>query len=160
MDRILAARGPLGNSLRFGDRAADARLWGNMDRRPPIVLLLGLLLAACASPRSAAPPIAVTVVVDYGESGREPTRGQTLLPPGASPIEALIEVADVEQRFVTRTAADVWSVEGLATDPKAGLYWEWTLNGRRVPEDAHRYVLANGDLVTWRYAASRRTSER
>jgi hypothetical protein len=83
-----------------------------------------------------------------------------MLPPRSSPIEALLAVAHVEQRFVTRTAADVWSVEGVETDPSAGLYWEWTLNGRRVPEDAHRYVLSNGDLVTWRYAASPPTDER
>jgi len=125
--------------------------------QPPtwIGILLSLALAACTGPRSAAPPVAVTVVVDFGATGRDPTREQTILPPGASPIEALLEVADVEQRFVSRTAADVWSVEGVATDAEAGLHWEWHLNGRRAPEDAHRYVLKNGDLVTWRYAASK-----
>ena len=100
--------------------------------------------------------MAVTVVVDYGQTGREPITEQTMLPAGASPIEALAEVASVDRRFVTRTAGDVYAVEGIATDEDAGLFWVWRLNGRRPAQAPDRYEVQNGDQITWKYIGTER----
>jgi hypothetical protein len=121
------------------------------------VALVGAVWAACGAPQvESHPPVAVTVVIDYGVAGRARETEQTLLPAGASPIEALLDVADVDQRYVSRTAADVWSVEGVATDVDAGCYWHWRLNGQHPREAPDRYRLKNGDHVTWTYVHGER----
>jgi hypothetical protein len=121
------------------------------------VALVAAVWAACTAPVvQAPPPVAVTVVIDYGHAGRAPETEQALMPAGTSPIEALLEVADVDQRYVSRTGADVWSVDGVATDVEAGCYWHWRLNGQRVREAPDRYRLKNGDHVTWSYARGER----
>ena len=113
------------------------------------------LAAGCAGPSlSSPPPVAVTVQVDYGLADRTPIHAQTLLPAGASPIEALVDVAEVDRRYVSRTAGDVWAVEGVSSDPDTGKYWVWYLNGRPAKTAPDRYDLKNGDRITWTYAAS------
>lgn len=110
---------------------------------------LAAALAACGSPRiTTPPPVAVTIVVDYGED-RPALNAQTLVPAGASPIEALADVAEVDRRYVSRTAGDVWSVNGVSTDVEASMFWDWRLNGRRPDSAPDRYTLQNGDKVTW-----------
>ena len=129
-----------------------------MQKRHSIpVALVALLWSACGAPQvQGHPPVAVTVVIDYGDAGRAPETEQMLLPAGASPIEALLDVADVDQRYVSRTGADVWSVDGVATDVEAGCYWHWRLNGQRARQRPDRYELKNGDHVTWTYLRGER----
>lgn len=123
------------------------------------LLALGCLLAtlaaglgSCRAPAGdMAPPVAVTVIVDFGTPSRPVLTEQMLVPAGTSPIEALAEVAEVDQRFVSRTAGDVWSIEGVATNVEEGRYWQWRLNGRYVRKAPDRYDLRNGDQVTWSY---------
>jgi len=125
------------------------------------ILFLPVLAASCVAPHlTTPPPVAVTVTVDFGSAARPPLTEQALVPAGASPIEALAGVIEVDQRFVSRTSEDVWSVDGVATDPQAGWFWYWRLNGRDPGAAPDRYALRNGDVVTWTYAQGERPDYR
>jgi hypothetical protein len=115
--------------------------------------LLFLALVPTATLLAAEPEasIRVKVEVDDGPQGRATERKKVLLPKGSTVVDATKAVAKMEQGFVCCDAKDVRTLNGVRCDPKKNGWWLYEVNGKMGQVAAHRYVLKEGDRVTWRY---------
>jgi hypothetical protein len=125
-----------------------------------LALALLFLTLGCAAPREPDPYVAVTLDVDFGPSGQGVRSERVFVPEGANAIDALAETLPIEHGFVCCTRGDVWSVDGVSTDPNAGHYWLFELNGRLSRLAPDRYELENGDHITWVYSRAQRPEHR
>jgi len=112
-----------------------------------------LALVPTASLLAAVPgaSIHVRVEVDDGPQGKATDRKKVLLPKGSTVVDATRAAAKMEQGFVCCDAKDVRTLNGVRCDPKKNGWWLYEVNGKMGQVAAHRYVLKEGDRVTWRY---------
>lgn len=125
-----------------------------------VCLLGSALLSSCGSTRDRTIPIAVTVAVDYGPVDRPSEEFSLMVKQRSSPADALAQVKPILQGYVCCTKEDVWSVDGVATDYEQSMYWVWRLNGLPQELAPDRYLLVNGDRVTWVYEQTERPEHR
>ncbi len=134
-----------------------------IGRRITLAATLALSIAGtlgCAASGGSDPRVAVSVDVDFGPSGRGSRSAMVLLPKGGTPSDALAQALPVVRGFVCCTRDDVWSVDGVATDPEAGLFWLWHRGGQPARLPADRHELGNGDHVRWVFAQGEPPSHR
>ncbi len=95
--------------------------------------------------------IHVKVEVDFGPKGKKPVKKTVTLPKGSTVVEATKAVAELKQGFVCCDMRDVETIGGVRCDPENEGWWLYDINGEKGPVSAYRYLLEDGDKVTWRY---------
>jgi len=93
----------------------------------------------------------VVVEVDFGTDGRESVSRRIRLPHGATVLDATIKAVPTKQGIVCCDPKNVLAIGGVACDPPNKLWWFYYLNGAPGPKAAHLVVVANGDVILWKY---------
>jgi len=126
-------------------------LSGNKVSLRTVLIFLALVPTATLLAAAPGASIQVKVEVDDGPQGKATQRKKVLLPKGSTVVDATRATAEMEQGFVCCDAKDVRILNGLKCDPKKNGWWLYEVNGKMGQVAAHRYVLKEGDRVTWRY---------
>lgn len=122
-----------------------------MKRGRPLVLIILLLLSAvvalsACSPGGTGTDITVRVVVTQN-FGRDLMLDETIeVPTGASALEALQQVADVETAY---GGGFVNTINGVRSQYPAQEDWLFYINGISTNKGAAGYILEDGDIQHW-----------
>ena len=122
-----------------------------MKRSRPLVLIILLLLSAvvalsACSPGGTGTDITVRVVVTQN-FGRDLMLDETIeVPTGASALEALQQVADVETAY---GGGFVNTINGVRSQYPAQEDWLFYINGISTNKGAAGYILEDGDIQHW-----------
>ncbi len=95
--------------------------------------------------------IHVWVEIDYGTQEKQLVKKSILLKPGSTVVDATKRAVGVTQGFVCCNPKDVESIDGVKCDAEKGIWWLYEINGKKGQVSACRYLLEDGDCVTWRY---------
>jgi len=100
--------------------------------------------------------IKVTVVVDFGDMGKDRIEKEVVLARWANVVEATAKVTELEQGFVCCYVDDVWKIAGVACSTNSSYAWlyKFTPKGEDPiygPVQAVRLRLKDGDTVVWNY---------
>lgn len=81
---------------------------------------------------------------------------EDLVPYGTTALSLLESKHKVERRMVCTHPDEVWSVDGIETDPAQNRYWYLRVNGSEQMASPHASLLENGDIVEWFFTDGRR----
>lgn len=101
------------------------------------------------------PPVAVTIIVDFGRAGRAPFSALVEVEPGSDAVVATRAALPVEQDVLCCSKDDVWSIGGVGPDVRNHAYWSWRLNGGSAPGMPAKYLVKAGDTIEWKYGGRR-----
>jgi len=114
--------------------------------------LAALVLAGCGGGWKP-PASAIAIEIDFGPAGREPVEAEAVVVGKGTRtvLDLLRQVAKVGAEDFPGAGVYVTSIDGVAADPKSGLWWTFTVNGRPPDRPCDRTPLGPGDVIAWRY---------
>ena len=102
---------------------------------------------------AAADTIDVTVAIDMPDNGMADSKVvETTIPTGGTAFDALEKSGATVQSEDSEYGKFVTAIDGIENGSQgASSGWVYTVNDQQVTESCDKYVLAEGDTVTWSF---------